>query len=258
MAARTLGQTGLAVSPIGFGAFKIGRNEKTKYPGQYDLPTDEEAGRLLNDVVDLGIQWIDTAPAYGLSEERIGRFLSPRRNEIVLSTKVGEQFENGESRYDFTAEGMAASVHRSLARLRTDAVDLLFLHVPGNDLAILSETDAVPSLIREKQRGSTRFIGISAKSAEAARASFAWADVLMLEYHLDDRTFEPVIAEAQAAGIGVVVKKGLASGRLPAAEAIDFVLACPGVGSLTVGSLNREHLRQNLAAAHRRLQRAAS
>src|SRR5690348_3747969 len=97
MVRRTLGKTGLSVSPIAFGAFKIGRNEKIKYAQGYPLPTEEETARLLNGLLDLGINLIDTAPAYGLSEERIGRHISRRRGEFILSTKFGETFENGKS-----------------------------------------------------------------------------------------------------------------------------------------------------------------
>lgn len=249
MSNRPLGSTGLSVAPIGFGAFKIGRNEKTKYPGQYPLPSDAEAERLLNAVLDLGIDWIDTAPAYGISEERVGRFLSRRRAEFVLSTKVGERFENGESRYDFTAEGMRDSLAGSLERLRTDAVDVLFLHVTGDDVRTLRDTEAVAVLKEAKSQGKALAIGLSAKTVEAARLALDWADVLMVEFHLDDRSFAPVIVEAADRGVGVVVKKGLASGRLPAADAVRYVLSQPGVAALTVGSINLEHLRQNLEAA---------
>ena len=69
---RPLGGTGFSISPIGFGAFKIGRNQKTKYAAPYDLPSDEQVSELLNGLLDLGINYIDTAPAYGTSEERIG------------------------------------------------------------------------------------------------------------------------------------------------------------------------------------------
>ena len=70
---RSLGRHGPDVSVLGFGAFKIGRAEGTKYPAAYPLPEEDEAGRILAGVLDLGITLLDTAPAYGLSEERIGR-----------------------------------------------------------------------------------------------------------------------------------------------------------------------------------------
>ena len=88
-----MGDDTVTLSPIGFGAFKIGRNEKTKYSGDYSLPDQGAVNALINGIADLGINYIDTAPAYGLSEERLGVALAGRRDEFVISTKVGENFE---------------------------------------------------------------------------------------------------------------------------------------------------------------------
>jgi aryl-alcohol dehydrogenase-like predicted oxidoreductase len=247
---RPLGGTGLSIAPIGFGGFKIGRNEKTKYPTAYDLPSESDVGRLLDGLLEIGINYIDTAPAYGLSEERIGRCLAERRQDFVLATKVGETFVDGVSKYDFTAEGLQASVERSLSRLRTDAIDVLLLHSDGRDLWIQNETDAVDVLRELKGRGLVRAIGLSGKTVEGARQALSWADVLMVEYHIEDRSHESVIRQAAERGVGVVVKKGLASGHLRAEEAVRFVLANPHVASLVVGGLNLEHFRENLRAAH--------
>ena len=153
---RPLGNTGLNVTPLGFGAFKIGRNEQIKYPRPYDLPDDATVERLLNGVLDAGIRLIDTAPAYGRSEERIGQFLSHRRREFVLSTKVGERFVNGESQYDFSGPGVRASVAESLRRLRTEVLDIVFIHSNGDDLAIQTQTNLVPELQKLKQAGDAR------------------------------------------------------------------------------------------------------
>jgi aryl-alcohol dehydrogenase-like predicted oxidoreductase len=246
---RPLGRTGLNISPIGFGGFKIGRNQQIKYPTAYDLPGEADLARLLNGLLDLGINYIDTAPAYGLSEERIGRHLSPRRSEFVLATKVGETFEEGASSYDFSAAGLRTSIERSLLRLNTPSIDVLLVHSDGRDLWIQNETDAVSVLREFKQRGLVRAIGLSGKTVEGAVRALDWADVLMVEYHLEDRSHAELIAEAAARGVGIVVKKGLASGHLPAAEAIHFVLSNPHVASVVVGGLNLEHFRANLTAA---------
>ena len=152
MIIRPLGKTGLAISPIGFGAFKIGRNEKTKYSQAYPLPDDRTVERLLNGVLDLGVTHIDTAPAYGLSEELIGRSLAHRRKEFTLSSKVGEIFEQGQSRYDFSDLGVRSSVEQSLRRLRTDVVDLLFIHSHGADVEIQQSSDVVPTLCELKRQ----------------------------------------------------------------------------------------------------------
>lgn len=251
MQRRSLGQTGLQVTPLGFGAFKIGRNEKVKYPQPYDLPDDTAVERLLNGVLDAGINVIDTAPAYGISEERIGKFLASRRNEFVLSTKVGERFVNGESSFDFTAAGVRASVAESLRRLRTEAIDILFVHSNGDDLTIQRQTDVVPTLQKLKQLGYLRTIGFSGKTPSGAEAALAWADVVMVEYHLNDTSQSDVIAATAARGVGVVVKKGLASGHLPAADALRFVLSNPHVASVIVGGLSLEHLSENAKAVGR-------
>lgn len=248
MQQRTLGTTGLSVSALGFGAFKIGRNEKVKYPTPYDLPDEAAVERLLNSVLDLGISYIDTAPAYGLSEERIGRAIGHRRQEFVLSTKVGETFENGQSVYDFSAGAVRESVSRSLQRLRTDVLDLVFIHSDGRDLAVLYESDVVETLRDLKAAGKVRAIGFSGKTVEGARAALVWADAIMVEYHLEDTSHADVIDEAAALGLGVVVKKGLASGHLPAQEAIRFVLDNPHVSSLIIGGLSAEHVRANAAS----------
>ena len=249
MVKRRLGRSNIEVSPIGFGAFKIGRNTGVKYPQAYDLPDDDAVASLIDGLLDLGINYIDTAPAYGLSEERLGTVLSGRRGDLVLSTKVGETFENGRSTYDFSATGIRESVQRSLQRLRTETIDLVLIHSDGNDMRILAQTDAVPTLTALRDEGVIRAIGLSGKTVEGARAALSWADVVMVEYNDRDRTHAGLIAEAYERGVGVVVKKGLASGRLPAEQSIRFVLSTAGVSSLVVGSLNLDHIKENVAVA---------
>ncbi len=249
MVKRRLGRSAIEVSPIGFGSFKIGRNTGVKYPQAYELPDDDAVARLIDGLLDLGINYIDTAPAYGLSEERLGAVLSGRRSDVVLSTKVGETFENGRSTYDFSTEGIRASVQRSLQRLRTEMIDMVFIHSDGNDMRILAQTDAVPTLTALRDEGVIRAIGLSGKTVEGARAALSWSDVVMVEYNDRDRTHAGLIAEAAERGVGVVVKKGLASGRLPAEQSIRFVLGTAGVSSLVVGSLNLDHIKENVAVA---------
>lgn len=239
----------MLVSPIGFGSFKIGRNQGIKYPDAYDLPDEGEVRRLLEGVLDLGINLIDTAPAYGLSEQRIGRALSHRRRDYILSTKVGETFIDGRSTFDFSQRAVRQSVNRSLRLLKTDVVDLLLIHSDGNERALLQDTDLVETLRDFRDRGLVRAIGLSAKTIQGARAALGWADVIMVEYHLRDRSHAGIIAEAARADVGVLIKKGLASGRLDPTEAIRFVLETPGVSSLLVGGLSIDHLRRNIRLA---------
>lgn len=246
---RPIGKTGLAVPPLGFGAFKIGRNQSVKYPAPYDLPDEGAVNRLLNSVLDLGYTLIDTAPAYGMSEVRVGRAIGHRRHEYVLSTKVGETFEDGKSQFDFSSDGIRLSLERSLRNLQTDVLDVVFIHSNGDERYILQETETVSILLDARSRGVVRAIGLSGKTVEGARLSLDWADVLMVEYHLHETSQAQVISQAAEAGVGVFVKKGLSSGTLPANEAIRFVLSQQGVTSLIVGGLNLDHFRANWQTA---------
>jgi len=248
---RPLGRTGLEVSVLGFGAFKIGRNRGIKYQQGYELPDDQTVERLMATVRGLGISYIDTAPAYGTSEERLGKVLAQHQHGEVISTKVGETFRDGVSLYDYSPESTRASVERSARRLGRDVLDVVLVHSDGNDLPIQDATGVVETLLALKAEGRVRAVGFSGKTTEGAFRALEWADVLMVEFHIEDPSHEEVIGEAHNRGIGVVVKKGLASGQLPAAEAIGFVLAHPGVSSLIVGSLDALHLAENAEAAKR-------
>jgi aryl-alcohol dehydrogenase-like predicted oxidoreductase len=252
LAPRQLGKTDLLLTPIGFGAFKIGRNLGIKYAHGYDLPTDDESERLLRAIVDdLGLNYIDTAPAYGVSEERVGRAMGPRR-DVVISTKVGERFEHGKSSFDFSETAVRASIARSRKRLHRETLDLVFVHSSGEDERIQQSTDVISTLQDLKQRGEVRWIGFSGKTMAGAKKALGWADALMVEFNQHDRSQQPVIDEARSMKLGVVVKKPLASGDLPAPEAIGFILNS-GVDHMVIGGLNLEHLRSNveIACAHR-------
>jgi aryl-alcohol dehydrogenase-like predicted oxidoreductase len=249
--ARPLGKTGLDASAIAFGSFKIGRNEGIKYPDGYDLPDDRACEALLNAVLDLGITLIDTAPAYGIAEERIGTFLSARRDEYLLSSKAGERFEHGVSIYDFSERSLRESAAASLRKLKTDYLDLLLVHTHHDDMSVLNETPAVETFERMKSEGLTRFIGFSGKTVAAAEQALDWADVVMVEFNTQDTSHQDVIRKAHERGVGVLVKKGLASGHLPPEEAIEFVLQSEAVDSLVLGGSNIDHLRANCALADR-------
>ena len=239
------------LSPIGLGTFKIGRNYGTKYPSAYDLPDMREVDNLLNGILDMGINYIDTAPAYGLSEERIGLSIAHRRREYLISTKVGETFQGGASTYDFSADAVRGSVQRSLRRLRTDVLDWVFIHSNGDDLAILEQTDVVPTLLALRDEGCIREIGLSGHVEVGFRAALGVCGVSMVTYHQEDRSLEPFLAEAAQRGVPVVVKKGLGSGRLKADEAIPFILGNPAVTSLLIGTLDLNHMRENWKIAQR-------
>ena len=246
---RALGSTGLRVSLIGLGTVKLGRNSAVRYPHSFAIPDDNQARRLLDTARDLGINLLDTAPAYGTSESRLGEMLAPHRGEWILSTKVGEQFEGGASRYDFTPEQARASVHDSLQRLRTDYLDVVLIHANDDDLAIVRERGTLEALQDLRAQGLVRAVGISHKTAAAGRLALAkGADVLMTALSPSDTELAPVVAEAGAAGCGVMIKKALASGTGDPAD-LRWVAAQPGVSCIVVGTINPDHLTQNVEAA---------
>ena len=136
---RKLGGSGLEVSPLGLGTVKFGRNEGVKYPQKFDLPDEAELADLLAIAKDCGINLLDTAPAYGESEERLGRLLAGQRQDWIIAGKAGEEFSGGQSVFDFSSAGIEASLMRSLKRLNTDYLDIFLIHSDGNDLEVLND-----------------------------------------------------------------------------------------------------------------------
>lgn len=268
MELRPLGQTGMRVSPIGLGTVKLGRAEGVKYPSAFTIPSDEEADRLIGAALDLGVNLIDTAPAYGTSEERLGRLLSGRRDRVVLATKAGEAFADGASSFEFNSAAITASVERSLSRLRTDRLDVVLIHSDGVvELEAERMDAAVGALERLKIAGKVRAIGASTKTPDGAMrlldgSKRSLVDVLMLTLNAAYTADVPVIDEAARRGVGVLIKKALASGHAarpqrtvgtngadPVRDAIGLALARPGVSSVVVGTINPEHLKANIRAA---------
>ena len=249
-----LGRSGVRVSRVAFGAVKIGRTAGLKYPGGFTLPSQDGVDALLDALVTSGITTLDTAPAYGLSEQRIGDWLRRRGGPQALAgrtlcSKTGETFdpETASSAFDFSAGATRASVSRSLDRLGVDALDVVHVHSSGDDLAIQDESGCVDALRALRDDGAVRAIGFSGKTVEGTRRAIDWADSVMVTLHADDTSHLGVIEEAAAAGVGVMVKKGMGSGHLPAREALRFLGGVAGVSSVVIGSLSAAHMRQNAA-----------
>jgi len=258
---RLLGTTGLRVSPLGLGTVKFGRNQGVKYPQSFELPSDEEALALLDMAWDLGINLLDTAPAYGQSEERLGRLLRQRRRDWVIVTKVGEEFRDGVSSFDFSAAATRASIERSLRRLGVEALDTVLIHSNGDDLALLEQAEVLPALLHLQQAGWIRAVGMSSKTIAGGLRAVECCDVVMVTYNLAQRQELPVIRAAHAAGKGVFIKKGLLSGHLdplastdPVRTSLELIFAEPGVSSVVAGTLNPLHLLANVMTAERILQ----
>ncbi|KAF1054170.1 MAG: Aldo-keto reductase IolS [Stenotrophomonas maltophilia] len=251
---RPLGSTGLNVSPLGLGTVKLGRDQGVKYPNGFRIPDDREAADLLAIARELGINLIDTAPAYGRSEERLGPLLRGQRDAWVIVSKTGEEFEAGQSRFDFSAAHTRRSVERSLQRLETDYIDLVLVHSDGNDVAVLEHTEVYNALEELKREGLIRGFGFSGKSVEGGRLALVRGDCAMVTYNLAEQAERPVLDFAQARGRGVLIKKALASGHACLAPGVDpvrasfeLVFAHPAVSGAIVGTIDPLHLRHNVA-----------
>jgi len=242
-----LGDTGLNVALLSLGTVKLGRDQGVKYPTPVKIPDDRAATELLQAAANLGINTLDTAPAYGLAEERLGKLIAGQRNDWVICTKVGEEFENGLSRYDFSPEHCRFSIERSLKRLGTDVIDIVLIHSNGEDLDILNHWGTLDALQELKSAGKVRATGISHKTpAGGYRALELGVDVIMatLNRGYDDEC--ALIADAAGQGCGVLIKKALASGQ-GTVQDLRYVASQPGVHSVVVGTTNRDHLEQNVA-----------
>ena len=274
----TLGRTGLEVTKLGYGAMEV---RGTRIWGGRPV-TDDEAGTILNAVLDSGINFVDTANDYGRSEEYIGRYLAARRAEFILATKCGctvvrKDDTTDETPHVWTRENLFRGLHESLERMRTDYVDLMQLHNPSVEQ--VDQGDLVAVLNEMKQQGKVRWIGISSTNPHLQtyidRGVF---DVFQIPYSALEREHEELIAAAADSGAGVIVRGGVARGEpgsglgnqdrwaLWEAGGLDelldegetrtgfllrFTNSHPGMTTNIVGTKNPEHLRANVAAASR-------
>ncbi len=250
MVLRPLGDTGIEVSPLGLGTVKLGRDQQVKYPRGFRIPEDAEARELLSLAADLGINLLDTAPAYGVAEERLGRLLPGPRERWVIVSKAGEQFRDGRSFFDFSFDGIVHSVERSLRDLRSDYLDAVLIHSNGDDLAILDDSGAVDALESLKQRGLIRAHGMSSKTVAGGLAVVERLDIVMATCNTAHTEEIPVLLEARRRRKGVLVKKALQSGHdNDVASAMRFIFSQPGVGAIIIGTINPAHLRDNARIA---------
>lgn len=264
---RAFGNQGFSVSPLGLGAGPVG-----------DPALDEAtAGTLLNQALDMGITLIDTARSYGLSEERIGRHLSRRRDQFVLSTKVGYGIPGHE---DWSYGCVLAGIDAALERLRTDHLDIVHLH--SCPLKILQQGDVIRALHRARDQGKLRVAAYSGENAELRWAieSGLFGGVQCSVNLFDQRCLSDSLPLAQARGIGVIAKRPLANAPWRFANrpvgnyceeywlrmqqmgievspmdwqelALRFAVYAPAVGSAIVGTASLEHLLQNKRHADR-------
>jgi len=250
---RPLGSTGLEISPLGLGTVKFGRDQGVKYPNGFTIPDDRTAADLLSLARELGINLLDTAPAYGRSEERLGPLLRGQRQHWVIASKVGEEFEGGLSSFDFSPAHTRRSVERSLQRLETDWLDLVLVHSDGNDLAILEESGCYETLAELKREGLIRAFGFSGKTVPGGLKALETGDCAMVTFNLNEDAEIPVIQAAAAAGKGILIKKALASGHAvlgagqdPVRASFARVFGEPGVSGAIVGTIDPLHLSHNV------------
>ncbi len=248
-----LGQTDLQVSRIGLGTVKFGRNQGVKYPESFELPTDREIQELLVSAQSLGINLLDTAPAYGESEKRLGKILEGQRHDWILSTKVGEEFINGQSYFDFSPIAIQQSVERSLRLLKTDYLDIVLVHSNGDDVKLIKDIAVFETLESLKKNGLIRAYGMSTKTVEGGMLAVDYSDVVMVTFNPIETAERSVITYAHQHQKGILIKKALASGHInkiagedPVESAMRFIFSEKGVSSVIVGTVNKMHLEHNV------------
>jgi aryl-alcohol dehydrogenase-like predicted oxidoreductase len=218
-----LGRTGLTVTKLGYGAMEL-RGPGGGVGREID---DATAGELLNQVLDSGINLIDTSPDYGRSEELIGTYLGYRRDEFVLTSKCGCAVSTdgspvGFGEHTFTRENVRAGVEQSLRRMQTDRVDVVQFHA-SPAWSILEEHDSIAELVTLRDEGKVRFIGMSGTEPNIDGHIEADAfDVFQIPYSAIEREHEEIITRAAQAGSGTIIRGGVARGIASApAENLD-------------------------------------
>ena len=209
---RRLGRTGADVTILGYGAMEL--------RGQPHGPaiSDDDAGRLLGEVLDGGINLIDTSIDYGSSEELIGRYLGHRRDEYFLASKCGcllgppPPGARPPFPHDYSAANVRAGVEQSLRRLGTDRLDLVQVHMSPSREQMAAE-DTIETLASVREEGKTRFIGMSGILPNLPdHIAMGVFDVFQIPYSVVQREHEDLITTAAQAGAGTLIRGGAARG----------------------------------------------
>jgi aryl-alcohol dehydrogenase-like predicted oxidoreductase len=282
---RTLGRTNMRVTQLGFGAMELRGGPRGP------AVEDDQADKVLRAVLDSGINYIDTSIDYGLSEERIGRFIGDRRAEFFLASKcgceVGDQPRGAGERpsHVFTRDNVTAGVEQSLKRLRTDYLDLVQFHASPSP-AVLRGDGGLEALLDLQRAGKVRFIGMSGTLPNLpAQIQMGVFDVFQIPYSALQREHEDLISQAAAAGAGTVIRGGAARGALSPDKqdvtpigmpeghvqsawqravlddlldgasrtefVLRFTLSHPDMHTTIVGTAHLDHLAANVAAAQK-------
>ena len=275
---RTLGRTGLEVTQLSFGAMEI---RGPKVWGGRD-PSEEEAERILNAALDAGINFIDTAGCYGLSEARIGRYISHRRKEFYVATKAGcNQVPTADGRLDtphtWDRDTLLRNIDQSLERMKLDSIDIWQLHNPAPEQ--IKEGGLLEVMEEIKAQGLVKFISISSTLPHLDEyIKWGTFDTFQIPYSGLEPEHHDVITRAAEAGMGIIIRGGIAKGGpesdvarkervdlwkaaklaeilpegMSSAELIlRYTLTHPHCDTTIVGTLNPDHLAENVAAAKR-------
>jgi predicted aldo/keto reductase-like oxidoreductase len=250
---RVLGKTGEMVSVLAMGTWPSGK---------CDAIDDRGVAKLVHEALDLGINFVDTARGYDNAEAGIGLALRKRRDDVFLTTKV----------FADTAAEAQTSFETSLKELKTGHVDLLYIHSVGNRKVdqVTASDGALSYLLKQKETGKTRFLGISGHSLPKTFVPLVQSghiDVLMCAMNFVDRHVygfeEKVLPEAKKQGMGIACMKvfggmkggfdvadgadtGPQMGTARLQQAINYALGLPGVATLVIGVHTVEQIRQNV------------
>ncbi len=272
---RPLGRTGFHVTTLGFGAMEL------RGAPRGPAITDGEAEKLLNGVLDAGINFIDTSIDYGRSEELIGQFISHRRHEYFLASKCGCVVGGAQGEHVHTAANIRRGVENSLRLLKTDHLDLVQFH-RSLTRKEFEEEGALQEALKLKAEGKVRFVGVSGTLPNLLeQIASGIFDAFQIPYSALQREHEDAITLAARAGLGTIIRGGVARGAptdwqrtyymVPGTtlkdrweqakldELLDgttrieftlrFTLSHPGLHTTIVGTKNLEHLRENLRIA---------
>ena len=228
---RILGKTGLKISRMGFGGIPIQK-------------IDEEGTRkLLHEMMEMGVNYIDSARGYTVSEQYIGYGLEGIRDKFVLATKSMSR----------TKEAMAADIETSLGNFRTDYIDLYQVHNPSMEQLdqVIGEGGALEALMEAKAAGKIGHIGLTAHSTAVFERALGldWVETIMFPYNIVEQQGAELIHKCAEKNIGFIDMKPLAGGAIEDATlALRYVCSNPDVTVVIPGMAEVRELEQNLAA----------
>ena len=226
---KALGKTGLEISRLGFGGIPIQKIDA------------EGTKALIGDMIKEGINFIDTARGYTVSEEYLGYALEGVREKFVLATKSMAR----------TKEAMAKDIDISLNNLRTNYIDLYQVHNPSAaDLkAVTASGGALEALFEAKAAGKIGHIGITLHSVDLFREAIEldWVETVMFPYNIVETQGEELIAKCAEKNIGFICMKPLAGGAIDDAElALRFIVSNPAVTVVIPGMADAAEIAQNV------------